>query len=741
MRVIHALPGGVHPPEKKELSNQQPIQSLPLFDEYIVPIQQHIGIAATPIVSIGDKVLGGQLIGTPTGAMSAGIHAPTSGEVVAIEARPIAHPSGLFDTAIVIRSDGEDKFVDAEPMLNWRELGKSQLIERIATFGVTGLGGAGFPTSLKLNGQRPIKTLIINGTECEPYITADDMLMREHAADIRQGVEIIAQLLEAPDEIIIGIEDNKPEALGFMRQAFAGTGYEVVSFPTKYPSGGEKQLIQILTGREVPSGDIPAALGIVVQNVGTAAAIKQCVVDGIPITSRVTTVTGEGINGRGNFHARIGSKMRDVLSHCDSNSTPHTVVMGGPMMGFEVSKLDAPIVKSTNCLLVPESTPHVDASECIRCGLCAEVCPASLLPQQLYWYAKADDHEKLNSYHLSDCIECGACAFVCPSSIPLVQHYRAAKGRIKEAQADQLRADRARQRFEFRKSRIEAAEAEREAKRLARKKAAEEAKKAKAAQAKEAPQETKKQAKKPNPLEAAKAKLAKAKTKESDSEAARLEKQLKSVQDRIALIERQISEASEDEAQAHLRSQLDSKLATAKLKLEQLESKKASSSTIERAESALEKLNDAKSASSVEDRQKKAIDTLKTNIEKTQKMISNESDDTKREKLEARLSKLQEKLASEQASPSVTQNSVDEANSAAQQAIEKAKRNTAAMSAMSDDEKRLKKLEQAKARLEKAKVRLAKAEQENDEHLAAYRTAVEKLETTISQLDSSGENS
>ncbi|WP_298636057.1 electron transport complex subunit RsxC [uncultured Umboniibacter sp.] len=780
MRIIHDIPGGVFPPEQKSLSNQQQIDTLPLFAEYIIPLKQHIGVAATPCVNVGDRVLKGQQIGVSTGFMSTAVHAPTSGTVKAIDYHLVSHPSGLKDIAITLTADGQDTPIDSHPRADWQALGKRQLLDIIRSAGVAGLGGASFPTAVKLDGQRPIDTLIINGTECEPYITADDMLMREHADEIRTGVEILAHLLGNPPTVVIGIEDNKPEAIALMKIACAGTKIEIASFPTKYPSGGEKQLIQILTAKEVPSGDIPAALGIVMQNVGTARAIKQAVVDDKPLIERITTVTGEGIEQRGNFHTRIGTRVEDLLQHLNFDASNAKVVMGGPMMGFELPSLDVPVVKATNCLLIPGYDTSAATAECIRCGLCAEACPAQLLPQQLYWYSKADDHDKLNAYHLNDCIECGACAYVCPSKLPLVQHYRAAKASIKQAAEDQLRSDRARARFEFRKQRMDAAEAEKEAKRLARKAATEQAKLAKQAAA-NSPLANEK-ANKPDdvadPLAVARAKLKQTQAGEADQQSERLQKQLKSIAQRIEFIDQQIADTlSEHGEEASLIPQLQSKRAASVLKQEQLQAKlaeysaasrsaesngpadkasleathgNASSSAapssaapapsstsaptdIERAENAIDSLTAARAEKSLDERQREALKRIDDNITRCQQQLVDNDDQQLRDKLQLRISKLEAKRAETQSSevftPSVQEASTDKAL----QAIERAKQVAAAQAQLSPEEKLQQQYLGLQARLEKAKARLSKAEAEDSEHIDAFRTAVNKIAAKLSE--------
>lgn len=482
MRKVWDIHGGVHPPQNKAQSVQEPIGTIPLPDEFILPLNQHIGAPALPVVNVGDKVAKGQLVADAEGIFSACVHAPSSGEVVAIEPRVVAHPSGMTAPCIIIRPDGEEHWVELDPCPDFAALDRTELVARIRKAGLAGMGGAGFPTSVKLNPRSSdtIETMILNGTECEPYITSDDMLMREHAAGIVAGAQMLATIIGSPKDILIGIEDNKPEAIAAMRKAAQGTAIEVVVFPTKYPSGGERQLIQILTGKEVPSGKIPAEIGVLVQNVGTAYAAWRAVRYGEPLIERVTTVVGESLDRQRNIRVLIGTPVDHVLrQHGFAPKQAPRLIIGGPMMGFTIPEAQVPVVKITNCIIAPshaEMPEPPPAQPCIRCGLCAEACPASLLPQQLYWYAQAEDADKLHSHNLFDCIECGACSYVCPSAIPLVQYYRAAKSTIRRQDAEKQKADRARLRFEQRQERVAKAEAEKEAKRAARRKAAEQAK-------------------------------------------------------------------------------------------------------------------------------------------------------------------------------------------------------------------------------------------------------------------------
>ncbi len=483
--------GGIHPPECKDLSNRAPIQQMPLPAWLIVPLAQHLGAPAEPCVALGEQVLKGQKIADASGFVSAPVHAPTSGIVSFIGPQPYPHVSGMTATAIVIDSDGRDQWIELQPHTDYRQLPPAELLDIIRQAGINGLGGAGFPTAVKLTAPptQTIHTLIINGTECEPYITADDLLMREKAAELVAGIEILEYLIK-PQQVLIGIEDNKPEAIAAVRAAIGERPYVLKVFPTKYPSGGEKQLIQILTGEEVPSGGLPADIGMLCQNVGTCVAIHDAVLLGKPLISRVTTLTGEALTQPMNVEALIGTPVAELLAFAGLDSDKlNRLIMGGPMMGFTLPSMDVPLIKTTNCLLastLAELPPPPPALPCIRCGECAEVCPASLLPQQLHFFALGQEHEQLKAYNLFDCIECGACAYVCPSSIPLVQYYRAAKGEIRALEQKQQKAEHSRQRFEWRQERLRRAEEQKEADRKAR---AERAARAKGAQAQTASQD------------------------------------------------------------------------------------------------------------------------------------------------------------------------------------------------------------------------------------------------------------
>jgi len=489
---IWDIHGGIHPPEHKDLSNRPPIQPAPLPKRLVLPLTQHLGAPAEPCVTLGERVLKGQQIAVASGFVSAPLHAPTSGVVSFIGPQPYPHVSGMLANAIVIDSDGEDKWIDLHPQPDYRELERPALLELIRQAGISGLGGAGFPTAVKLSPPptQTIRTLIINGTECEPYITADDLLMREKAAELVAGIEILAHLIQ-PQEVLIGIEDNKPEAIAAVRAAIGERPFTLKVFPTKYPSGGEKQLIQILTGEEVPSGGLPADIGMLCQNVGTCVAIHDAVLLRKPLISRITTLTGEALARPMNVEVLIGTPVDELLAFAGLDQHRlNRLIMGGPMMGFSLPSLEVPVVKTTNCLLastLEELPPPPPALPCIRCGECAEACPVSLLPQQLHFFALGQEHEQLKAHNLFDCIECGACAYVCPSNIPLVQYYRAAKGEIRELEQKQQKAEHSKQRFELRQERLRRAEEQKEAERKAR---AERAARAKAAQSESGPTAT-----------------------------------------------------------------------------------------------------------------------------------------------------------------------------------------------------------------------------------------------------------
>ncbi len=467
-RQLWRFHGGLHLPDHKSLSLQRPLQQASLPKKLVLPLQQHIGEPAEPLFQVGDPVLKGQKIADSSAPVSSPVHAPTSGRVIEISSQPIPHPSGLQGPCIILEPDGKEQWAELpQPITDYRSASAEALRSRIREAGIVGMGGATFPSAIKLNPGKPIKTLIINGAECEPYITCDDMLMRTYPQRILDGARILQHLLGA-EECLIAVEDNKPESISSLRNQLQNEdAIEVVSIPTLYPSGGEKQLIRILTGLEVPSSGYPAQLGIVCHNVATAAAIAEAVLEGKPLISRIVTLTGEGIAEPCNIETPLGIMASELIEQASGYTDQVSqLILGGPMMGFDLPIDQIPITKGANCLLATseaEAPPPGPALACIRCGRCAEVCPARLLPQQMYWYSRAKDLEKAQDYNLFDCIECGCCSHVCPSHIPLVQYFRYAKTESWAKEQVRRDAEHAKQRHEFRIARLERLEAERKA--------------------------------------------------------------------------------------------------------------------------------------------------------------------------------------------------------------------------------------------------------------------------------------
>lgn len=465
---IFKFHGGVHPPEHKLESSSKPIVRAPIPPRLVLPLRQHVGNMPVLRVGVGDLVLKGQLLAEPNGNVSAAVHAPTSGRIAAIDEQMIPHPSGLPDMCITLEPDGDDRWQAHEP-LDYKSMDRGELLQRVSMSGIVGLGGATFPTHLKLKaGKSPVTTLVLNGAECEPYITCDDLLMRERADEIVKGAEIIMTLLGS-SECLIGVEDNKPRAAEAMQLACAQAGFpiRVVTVPTLYPSGDARRLIHLLTGKEVPAGGRSTDIGVQCFNVATAQTLYRFIVQGETVVSRIVTVTGN-VKNPGNYEALLGTPVSELLKAAGGDlSGTDGYVMGGPMMGFTLPSVDAPMTKAMNCVIASAPglfPPKPAALPCIRCARCADACPVVLQPQELYWFAKSDNFEKARDYSLFDCIECGCCTYVCPSNIPLVQYYRYAKSEIIAADRAKEAANQARERNDFRLARIEREKQERAAK-------------------------------------------------------------------------------------------------------------------------------------------------------------------------------------------------------------------------------------------------------------------------------------
>ena len=483
---LFKLRGGVHPEGRKTLSADTPIRALPLPKRLIVPLQQHIGAPASPVVAIGDCVKKGQLIATGQGTISAPVHAPTSGIVADMGDYPAPHPSGLSVPSIVLDADGKDSWIYTETHEDPFSLSAEEIAQIVARSGIVGLGGATFPSAVKLGLSRSsgVHTLIVNGGECEPYLTCDDRIMRERAAGIVEGIRLIAHAVDAKS-ILVGIEDNKPDAIAAMRAAAAKSAVDVVSIPSMYPMGSEKQLIQVLTGSEIPASGRPADIGMLVHNVGTAFAVHEAVRYGRPLISRLVTVSGGAIKNPCNMEVLIGTPTQELIEFAGGYAKlPARIVLGGPMMGQQITNLAVPVIKGTSGLLALtcDEIGQAEPSPCIRCSSCVRACPVGLLPLEMAAHIRATDLPGALKLGLRDCISCGSCSYVCPAHIPLVHYFNFAKGELMDQERGRLKQEATKKLADERISRMQRIERERQ-EAAAKRKAAREARERAAKQA------------------------------------------------------------------------------------------------------------------------------------------------------------------------------------------------------------------------------------------------------------------
>lgn len=461
--------GGVHPEYRKERTSESAVVPLPLPTALYLPLQQHIGAPAEPVVTEGEHVLKGQLLAHAGGAVSAPTHAPTSGVIKAITSITAPHPSGLPQLTIVLEPDGKDEWADLPaPIADPFAAEPAEIRGRVAAAGIVGMGGATFPSAVKLGlgNQKKIDILLLNGAECEPYLTCDDRLMREHAAEIVDGARIMAHALGAP-RVVIGIEGNKPAAISTMTEAAkAAPNVEVAVVPVQYPMGSERHLTQAIIGMETPARKLTADLGVVVHNVGTARAVHQAVRFGRPLLARVVTVSGGAIAKPGNVEVPLGTLVSELVAFCGGLSKPpRRVVNGGPMMGQPLPSLEVPVVKGTCGILAltPEECDEQAPGPCIRCGTCVTICPCGLVPVEMAAYIRKDNLDAAAKSGVMDCVSCGSCSYICPSHIPLVHYFNYAKGSINAADRDRRKQDSTKRQVEEHTIRVEKAAAAKKA--------------------------------------------------------------------------------------------------------------------------------------------------------------------------------------------------------------------------------------------------------------------------------------
>ncbi|CAA6604059.1 Electron transport complex subunit RnfC [Rhodospirillaceae bacterium LM-1] len=467
---LFPIRGGIHPEYRKERTAEKAIVSFPTPAMLYIPLQQHIGAPAEAVVQAGDLVKKGQLLAKGVGAVSAPSHAPTSGSIEAVAEITAPHPSGLPQLTIVLKADGKDEWASdlPAPIADPFAASPDEIRARVAWAGIVGLGGAAFPTPVKLNlgAQLKIHTLLLNGAECEPYLTCDDRVMREYAGEVLDGARIMAHTLGA-GRIVIAIEDNKPEAQRIMRDATkAFANIEVIGVPVQYPMGSERHLTQAITGLETPARKLTADLGVVVHNVMTARAVHKAVREGKPLLSRVVTVSGGAVQDPKNIEALIGTKLSELVGFCGGLAKDaRRFVNGGPMMGQPLPGLDVPLVKGMSGILALTSAEVNErpSSPCIRCGTCVTICPCGLVPVEMAAVIRKDHLDQAAHLGVMDCVSCGSCSYICPSHIPLVHYFNYAKGMLNAQDREKRRLDRVKHLAEARNERLEKAAAAKKA--------------------------------------------------------------------------------------------------------------------------------------------------------------------------------------------------------------------------------------------------------------------------------------
>jgi electron transport complex protein RnfC len=470
---LFPIRGGIHPEYRKEHTSEKAIVALPMPAALYIPLQQHIGAPAEVLVAEGDLVKKGQMIARSGGAVSSPQHAPSSGRIKAVAEVAAPHPSGLTQTTIILETDGKDEWTDLpEPIADPFTVDPHVIHDRVAQSGIVGMGGAAFPSAVKLNlgTQKKLEILLLNGAECEPYLTCDDRVMREYPDEIIDGARIMARALGTP-RVIIGIEQNKPQAIEIMtRAASAFPGVEVIAVPVQYPMGSERHLVQAITGLETPARKLTADLGIVVHNVATARAVHQAVRFGRPLVARVVTVSGRAVREPNNVMTPIGARIADLVEFCGGFAArPESVVNGGPMMGQPLPSLEVPVVKGTSGILAltAEEINDRPTSSCIRCGSCVTICPCGLSPVEMAAFIRKDNLEGAAKLGVMDCFSCGSCSWICPSHIPLVHYFNYAKGMLNDLDRELRKNEHVKKLVEERTIRLEKAAKAADAKRAA----------------------------------------------------------------------------------------------------------------------------------------------------------------------------------------------------------------------------------------------------------------------------------